>query len=63
MILNCTTKNNKDVIAEGYMDKPCQEAATDLTPLRDGELAMYGTRPFSMYYFFIIMAVLAYLSM
>ena len=23
MILNCTTKNNKDVIAEGYIDKSC----------------------------------------
>ena len=57
-----TPKNSSktDVITESFEDKSCQMAATELTPLKNGEFAPYKSGPFSMYWFFVIMSLLAY---
>ena len=62
-IMHCKTTpnaNRRDVITETYVDTSCQEAATELAPLRGGEFAPYRSGPFSVYWFLVIMAVLAY---
>ena len=64
LIKQCKTTpkegSKTDIIAETYEDISCQEAATELTPLRNGELAPYKSGPFSLYWFFVIMSLLAY---
>ena len=63
LILHCKTtlKDNKhEVLTESYDDKSCQEAPTDLTPLRDGELAVHKSGPFSMYWLLVIFSTIAY---
>ena len=66
LIMHCQTapsSNRHDVITESYEDRPCQEAVTDLTPLRDGELAVHGSGPTSMYVLAAVFGILAYVFM
>ena len=48
------------MFSEEYKDRPCEEAATEVSNLRNGELAPRGSGPFSVYFFFIIMSAFAY---
>ena len=61
MYCKTTAADNKiDVLSESYEDKTCEEAVTEMTPLRDGEFAPYRSGPLSLYWFFIIMSLLTY---
>ena len=63
LIMYCKTTaadNRVDVLSESYEDKACEEAPTEMTPLREGELAPYRSGPLSLYWFFIIMSGLTY---
>ena len=61
--MRCVTTpkdNREEVITEVYTDKECYQASTDLQSLKGGEFAPYRSGPFSIYWFFIIMAGVAY---
>ena len=63
LIMHCKTTavdNREDVLSESYQDKACEEAATEMTPLRDGEFAPYRSGPLNLYWFFVIMSGLTY---
>ena len=62
--MKCSTAlvNNRDeTISERYVERPCEEAAFEFSDLEEGLYARHGTGPFSIYIFFLVVAVLAYL--
>ena len=62
--MKCTTtlvKDRDEEVGARYVDRPCEEAATEYSSLEDGLYARYGTSPTSIYMFMIVMGVLAYL--
>ena len=64
LIMHCKTTpiDNRDLIlTESYQDKACQEAVTEMTPLKEGEFAVYRSGPLSLYWFFVIMVGLTYI--
>ena len=64
MILKCQTtsaSDRNDIREETYLDVACEEAPTEYSPLKDGLYAKYNSGPPSVYWFFVGMALIAYI--
>ena len=48
------------MISEVYKNQECEQVSSELQSLKDGEFAPLGSGPFSVYWFFIIVAGFAY---
>lgn len=65
MILRCQTSmadDRNDVTEESILDVACQAVTTEFSPLQDGLYAKYNSGPTSVYWFFLITAIIAFIS-